>query len=100
MPGYAREIARRVPVRIVAFGHTHRPRLVPLERGVSFLDSGTWAPIARATGEPAPGYWNYALVDFEGEKLAMDFGSWRDTQPRPAETPVTESAPAHAERAA
>ena len=66
MPRYARSIANLLPVRLVTMGHTHRPVLVPLSRGVAFVNTGTWASVSRWTdsGEP-PGYRNYLLADFE-----------------------------------
>ncbi|MCU0693760.1 MAG: hypothetical protein MUF54_20420, partial [Polyangiaceae bacterium] len=45
IPAFARRVADIVGVRVVTFGHTHRPRLVPLDSGISFVDTGTWAPI-------------------------------------------------------
>jgi UDP-2,3-diacylglucosamine pyrophosphatase LpxH len=68
--GVARAVARLLPVRLVSFGHTHKPRLIPLATGVSFVDSGTWAPIMTTTAgyRLAPGYRNYVVATFgDGE---------------------------------
>lgn len=67
MPRYAARIAHLLPVRLVAMGHTHRPMIVPLARGVVFANTGTWASVARAdgTGEEG-GYRNFLLADFDG----------------------------------
>lgn len=66
MPRFAARIADVVPVRLVTMGHTHRPELVPLARGVTFANTGTWASVARAggNGEP-PGFRNYLRADFD-----------------------------------
>lgn len=64
MPERAREVARIVPVRLVTFGHSHVPLLVPLARGVVYGNSGTWAPIPeRWRGPLREGYRNFLLVD-------------------------------------
>jgi len=67
-PQVARRVAGLVPVRVVTFGHTHQPRLIPLGKDVTFVDTGTWAPVT-APDDPrrlAPGRRNYLLVDFDG----------------------------------
>jgi UDP-2,3-diacylglucosamine pyrophosphatase LpxH len=78
LPTFAGRIAQILPVRLVTMGHTHRPGLVPLARGVSFANTGTWAPVGRWTDsrEP-PGYRNYLLADFDGAaEPAVTLGSF------------------------
>ena len=53
VPAFARRIAELVDVRVVTFGHTHRPRVIPLEKHTSFIDTGTWAPILSNGGSLA-----------------------------------------------
>ncbi|MBP7127086.1 metallophosphoesterase [Myxococcota bacterium] len=77
MPERAREVARVVPVRLVTFGHSHAPLLVPLARGVAYANSGTWAPIPdRWKGNLREGYRNFVLADLgEGEAVVrLDSG--------------------------
>ena len=64
---YARRIARLLPVRLIAFGHTHKPKLLALDRGVTFVDTGTWAPIPSSAPPDrlAPGYRNYVVASFD-----------------------------------
>ncbi len=64
---YARRIARLLPVRLVTFGHSHKPKLLALDRGVTFVDTGTWAPILASKGADrlAPGYRNYLVAAFD-----------------------------------
>jgi hypothetical protein len=78
LPEYARAIAALLPVRVVTFGHTHRPRVIPLAGGVSFVDTGTWAPITRTMGGDAlvPGYRNYLVVDFTGPSPTVQLDCW------------------------
>lgn len=83
LPSYARAIADLLPVRVVTMGHTHRPSLVPLSSGVTFVNTGTWASVSRWTdsAEP-PGYRNYLLVDFEdGRHPAITLDSRSGTRP-------------------
>ena len=66
LPGVARRIALLLSVKVVTFGHTHVPRLVPLGPDSTFVDTGTWAPIMRQVGgggELAPGYRNYLVAE-------------------------------------
>jgi len=84
-PLVAREIAALLPARIISMGHDHVPRLLPIARGVTFVDTGTWAPIlsGREPGGLASGFRNYLRVTFEGgEVRELDFGSWMPLRPR------------------
>ena len=87
IPGYARAIADLLPVRLVTMGHTHRPVLVPLSRGVTFANTGTWASVSRWTDNHEPkGFRNYLQADFEdGREPALTLDSW--TPAGPPETP-------------
>ncbi|HEY3358181.1 MAG TPA: metallophosphoesterase [Polyangia bacterium] len=78
VPRYAEAIASRLGVKVVSFGHTHIPQLVPLARGVVFVNSGTWAPIMRKTDDRrlAPGYRNFVVCAFDGRDVAVTLDSW------------------------
>ena len=78
IPKRARLVARLVPVRIVTFGHTHKPRLIPLSTGVSFVDTGTWAPVMDPNdrGRLVPGLRNYLEAVFQGGEVRATLGSW------------------------
>jgi UDP-2,3-diacylglucosamine pyrophosphatase LpxH len=78
LPARARDIANLLPVKVITFGHTHVPRLLPLSKNVTFVDTGTWAPIPQK-GQPdtlAPGYRNYLIISFEGDRPCLRFDSW------------------------
>ena len=85
MPGYAREIAALLHVPLVVFGHTHVPRLLPLDEHVTFVDTGTWAPITelgpQGRRQLSAGYRNYLLVSFEADCTRMTLGCWKRTSP-------------------
>jgi len=68
MPRVARAVAEILPTSIVTFGHTHKPRLLPLGRDVSFVDTGTWAPIfvGESFSQLAPGLRNYLEISQGG----------------------------------
>ena len=79
LPRYARRIAEVLRVPVVTFGHTHVPRLLPLEPGVVFVDTGTWAPIVGGGRIPklSPGYRNYLEVGFSPDgAAAVRFDCW------------------------
>ena len=82
IPKYAGRIARLLPVRLVVFGHTHKPRILPLDNGVTFVDTGTWAPIYDRSGNHVRGYHNYLAVSFSDSGHTVDFGCWDTRQPR------------------
>jgi len=83
LPEYARKVADTLPVKLVCFGHTHIPRLIPLDKGLVFVDTGAWAPVtdSRKPGQLAPGYRNYLLVMFDENGLKTEFGSRLEKQP-------------------
>ncbi len=73
-PELAGQIAALLGVKVVTFGHSHEPLMMPLGRGVSYVNTGTWAPIF-ATGsrdELAAGYRNalFVTIDERGEATA------------------------------
>jgi UDP-2,3-diacylglucosamine pyrophosphatase LpxH len=76
VPRYARRVADLVGVKVVTFGHTHRPRIIPLDPGTSFVDTGTWAPIL-AGSEPVPGYRNYLFVHFDRGEPSVKLDVWK-----------------------
>jgi hypothetical protein len=77
-PQVARKVSMLIDARVVAFGHTHVPRLIPLCRDVSFADTGTWAPIMQAKDPEnlAPGLRNYLIASFERGKSFVKLDSW------------------------
>ena len=80
LPDTARRISQLLSVKVVAFGHTHRPRLVPLGRDCVFVDTGTWAPIMDPAhpDELAGGYRNYLLLVFHEGGHQLTFHSLLD----------------------
>jgi len=79
IPKFARRVAEMLPVKIVTFGHTHVPRLLPLSRGVCFAETGSWAPIFRKKDQRklAPGYRNYLTAGFDDRTgLTVRLDSW------------------------
>lgn len=77
IPGFARTIASILPVRIVTFGHTHKPRLIPLGDGTTFVDTGAWAPITnRERNSLVPGFRNYLMATFSDGDTRVVFDSW------------------------
>ncbi|MBI5491002.1 MAG: metallophosphoesterase [Deltaproteobacteria bacterium] len=80
IPERARAVARMLPARVVTFGHTHKPRLIPLGETLVFVDTGAWAPIMsrRRPAELRPGFRNYLLAVFRDGKPEVEFGSWMD----------------------
>ena len=79
LPRFAAEIAQIFPVQLVIFGHTHKPELLPLGRGVSYVNTGTWAPVWERGNHNvlAAGYRNVLEASFgEKQKLsALRFSS-------------------------
>jgi len=64
--GFAREIGGLLRVPLVTFGHTHDPRSFTVGPGISFVDTGTWAPITAPYPKTdlVSGYRNWLEVDF------------------------------------
>ena len=76
IPRYAQRIAKILPVRLVILGHTHKPRVLPLDNGLTFVDTGTWAPIYDMQGNSISGYNNYLIAGFSNKGMDLSFGSW------------------------
>ncbi len=73
----ARRIARLLPTRFVVMGHTHTPRLFPLEGGAHFVNLGCWGsdtPGAHAVSR------TLLILRHVGERLEAHFVQWRDDQ--------------------
>jgi predicted phosphodiesterase len=45
IPNYAKKIAKIIDTKAIVFGHSHKPRLFPIDKNTLFIDSGTWAPV-------------------------------------------------------
>ena len=76
-PKRARAVSRTLPARAVVFGHTHKPRLIPLSKDTCFVDTGTWAQVYHAGDQDnlMPGLRNYLIVTFDRDGHAVRFGS-------------------------
>lgn len=94
LPECARAIAQLVPVQVVTFGHTHSPRIIPLDRRLVFVDTGTWAPITHEQESRSllPGLRNYLLADFTGDEAVIRLDCWsappRSEEPTRVATPI------------
>ena len=73
--GFAREIGGLLRVPVVTFGHTHDPRSLTVGPGISFVDTGTWAPITAPYPKTdlVSGYRNWLEVDFSEETPRLTF---------------------------
>lgn len=90
IPRYANKIAKLLPIRLVVFGHTHKPRELPLDNGLVFVDTGTWAPIYDNRGKRITGYNNYLITRFSKQGMDLSFGNWSPQEARvlPVSEPV------------
>lgn len=78
----ARRIAQMLPVRVIAFGHTHMPEVVPLAEGVSYVNSGTWAPVFQELKGPLePGLRNYVILRFREGGCDIELGAYMPVRP-------------------
>ena len=59
---HARAVARLLPVRVVTFGHSHVPELLPLTPGVTYVNTGTWAAVPTGEETLEPGLRNTLTV--------------------------------------
>ncbi len=84
-PRRARLVAQLLPAQVVTFGHTHKPRQIPLEHGTTFVDTGTWAPVMdpKNRRDLLPGLRNYLELTFRDGAVTVDFRSWMFPRPRP-----------------
>jgi UDP-2,3-diacylglucosamine pyrophosphatase LpxH len=66
---HAKEIAQILDVKLVTFGHTHKPELQPIGRGITWVNTGTWAPVMsrKDDGKLISGLRNYLIAEFDGE---------------------------------
>ena len=78
MPANAAFIAEILDAAVVTFGHTHIPRLLPLQAEVTFIDTGTWAPITKSSEDRslAKGYRNYLICEFDDGGRFLEFDCW------------------------
>ncbi|MFT7583135.1 MAG: hypothetical protein ACI9MR_004821, partial [Myxococcota bacterium] len=91
---YAHKIAKRLPVRVVTFGHTHVPNIIPLSRDVTFANSGTWAPIWGKDGQTlAAGLRNFIQITIDGANCQLSIGSWMDLNQSESES-ISDDRPA------
>lgn len=76
LPRMAGHIADLLRVPVVTFGHVHVPRLVPLDVGRTFVDTGTWAPMTAfdERGRTSPGYRNVLQVRFRDGAARLTYG--------------------------
>ncbi len=73
---FAREIARIVDTKVVTFGHSHTPLVSPVAPGVTYVNTGTWAPVWRpGTHELAPGLRNVLIVHIEDGRATVSLTS-------------------------
>ena len=98
---YAFEIAKIVSTRVVAFGHTHSPRSTPLLPGVTYVNTGTWAPVplpgrkgARGPAEQTlqPGLRNALFVAVDGDHVEMRLDTCLSLHDAPAPAATSRSA--------
>lgn len=83
LPERARAIGAMLDVKVVTFGHSHKPRVIPLDRDLLFVDTGTWAPIMRRLDDKrlVPGYRNYLIADFSTPEPSTKLACWGDRDP-------------------
>jgi len=76
LPQHAKKIAEILGVKLVVFGHTHKPKLLPVDNGLTFVDTGNWAPIYDIKGNKYSGYNNYLIASFFSGNYNYNLGSW------------------------
>ncbi len=76
IPKKAKKIAEKLDVKFVIFGHTHKPRIISLDNGLTFVDTGSWAPIYDENGKKVDGYNNFFELKFQKGEYSYMFGSW------------------------
>lgn len=72
---FAREIGDVLRVPVVTFGHTHEPQVVAVGPGISYVNSGTWAPVTAPYPKTdlLPGFRNWLEVDCTEEPPRVRF---------------------------
>lgn len=69
---YARAIADLVSTQVVTFGHSHTPLSFPVRAGVTYVNTGTWAPVwSDDRHELSPGLRNVLLARFDGQATSV-----------------------------
>lgn len=76
---YARAIGGLVDTQVVTFGHSHRPLQYPVLPGVTYVNTGTWAPVyTQGKGHRLqPGLNNVLVARFDGEDVTLSLTSRR-----------------------
>lgn len=74
---HVKEVARVLDVKLITFGHTHKPELQPIGRDVAWVNTGTWAPVMSRKGDDrlVSGLRNYLIAEFEGDQVKLDLRS-------------------------
>lgn len=93
----ARRIAQLLDAPVIIFGHTHGSELVPLGRGLSYANSGTWAPSWDTDGRPTPGRQTYVSVVSRAGRCEAAVGSWQALEPEPERLPAAHTRAGEAE---
>ncbi|MFH1532890.1 MAG: metallophosphoesterase [Pseudomonadota bacterium] len=72
---YASKIGAVLRVPVVTFGHTHEPRAITVGPGITYVNSGTWAPVTAPYPKTdlLPGFRNWLEVDFSEDPPRMRF---------------------------
>lgn len=78
---YARAISKLVSTPVVTFGHSHTPLTVPIEPGVTYVNTGTWAPVwaQDERHELVPGLRNVLVVRCEDGRCQISLSSCMGT---------------------
>ena len=73
---HAFPIAKVLRVPVIVFGHTHAPGLRPIGPNISFVNTGTWAPITRRPMALARrGFRNFLIARFPGGVPCLELGA-------------------------
>ena len=76
IPKKAKKVGEMLDVKFVIFGHTHKPRLLTLDNGLTFVDSGSWAPVYDEKYDKMDGLNNFFELSFEKGEYSYRYGSW------------------------
>ncbi len=76
IPKKAKKIAEKLDTKFIIFGHTHKPRIISLDNGLTFVDTGSWAPVYDESGKKLDGYNNFFELEFQDGEYVYKFGSW------------------------
>lgn len=73
---HAFSIAKVLQVPLIVFGHTHAPGLLPIGPGITFVNTGTWAPIIlRPMGPLKEGYRNVLTAHYQEGIPCLDLSA-------------------------